>query len=176
MVIHHCLPFADERHSVKCLGSAAGVSFPSPPLPPPPAPTFLLLFPQCPRALTPLGLKETETTATQATLPYIITIQLVLNVLKPPIIRCTINFLAFLSDEQMRDEVAGTTAIVVILKNQKIYCVRIKSCVLVSLLVLNMVIHIHLSFPYLQLSMFLLFKYYKLFFLFVREMLVTLEQ
>ena len=33
----------------------------------PPAPTFLLLFPQCPRALTPLGLKKTETTATQAT-------------------------------------------------------------------------------------------------------------
>ena len=27
---------------------------------------FLLLFAQCPRALTPLGLKETETTATQA--------------------------------------------------------------------------------------------------------------
>ena len=41
MVIHHCLPFADERRSVKCLGSAAGVSFPSPPLPPPPP---LLLF------------------------------------------------------------------------------------------------------------------------------------
>ena len=67
MVIHHCLPFADERRSVKCLGSAAGVSFPSPPLPP--TPTFLLLFAQCPRAsfvLAPLGLKETETTATQA--------------------------------------------------------------------------------------------------------------
>ena len=64
MVIHHCLPFADERRSVKCLGSAAGVSFPSPPLPP--APTFLLLFAQCPRALAPLGLKEKETTATQA--------------------------------------------------------------------------------------------------------------
>ena len=64
MVIHHCLPFADERRSVKCLGSAAGVSFPSPPLPP--APTFLLLFAKCPRALAPLGLKETETTATQA--------------------------------------------------------------------------------------------------------------
>ena len=43
-----------------------GVSFPSPPLPP--APTFLLLFTQCPRALAPLGLKEKETTATQATL------------------------------------------------------------------------------------------------------------
>ena len=66
MVIHHCLPFADEQRSVKCLGSAAGVSFPSPPLPP--APTFLLLFSQCPRALAPLGLKETETTATQAIL------------------------------------------------------------------------------------------------------------
>ena len=65
MVIHHCLPFADERRSVKCLGSAAGVSFPSPPLPP--APTFLPFFSQCPRALAPLGLKETETTATQAT-------------------------------------------------------------------------------------------------------------
>ena len=53
--------------SVKCLGSAAGVSFPSPPLPPPPpAPTFLLLFAQCPRAITLLGLKETEMTATQA--------------------------------------------------------------------------------------------------------------
>ena len=64
MVIHHCLPFADERRSVKWLGSAAGVSFPSPPLPP--APTFLLFFAKCPRALTPLGLKETETTATQA--------------------------------------------------------------------------------------------------------------
>ena len=44
MVIHHCLPFADERRSVKCLGSAAGVSFPSPPLPP--APTFFAPF--CP--------------------------------------------------------------------------------------------------------------------------------
>ena len=65
MVIHHCLPFADERRSVKCLGSAAGVSFPSPPL------LFLLLFAQCPRALTPLGLKETETTATQATLLFV---------------------------------------------------------------------------------------------------------
>ena len=64
MVIHHCLPFADKRRSVKCLGSAAGVSFPSPRLSP--APTFLLFLPQCPRALTPLGLKETETTATQA--------------------------------------------------------------------------------------------------------------
>ena len=32
-----------------------------------PAPTFLLLFAQCPRALIPLGLKETETTPTQAT-------------------------------------------------------------------------------------------------------------
>ena len=29
-------------------------------------PTFLFLFAQCPRALAPLGLKETETTATQA--------------------------------------------------------------------------------------------------------------
>ena len=64
MVIHRCLPFADERRSVKCLGSAAGVSFPSPPLPP--APTILFLLAQCPRALAPLGLKETETTATQA--------------------------------------------------------------------------------------------------------------
>ena len=34
--------------------------------PPPPAPTFLLLFAQCPRTLPPLGLKEKETTATQA--------------------------------------------------------------------------------------------------------------
>ena len=32
----------------------------------PPAPTFLLLFAQCQRALAPLGLKEMETTATQA--------------------------------------------------------------------------------------------------------------
>ena len=69
MVIHHCLPFADERRSVKCLGSAADVSFPSPPLPH--APTFLLLFPQCPRALAPLGLKETETTATQAKYSFV---------------------------------------------------------------------------------------------------------
>ena len=47
--------------------------FPSPPLPPPPpTPTFLLLFAgQCPRALAPLGLKETETIATQATLPRV---------------------------------------------------------------------------------------------------------
>ena len=29
-------------------------------------PTFLLLFAQCPRALAPVGLKEKETTATQA--------------------------------------------------------------------------------------------------------------
>jgi len=28
-------------------------------------------------------------------------------------------------DEQMKDEMAGTTAIVIILKNNKIYCVRI---------------------------------------------------
>ena len=49
--------------------------FPSPPLPPPPpppTPTFLLLFAgQCPRALAPLDLKETETIATQATLPRV---------------------------------------------------------------------------------------------------------
>ena len=38
------------------------LSFPAPP----PALTFLLLFAQCPRALASLGLKETETTATQA--------------------------------------------------------------------------------------------------------------
>ena len=40
----------------------------APPAPPPPPPLllFLLLFAQCPRALAPLGLKETETTATQA--------------------------------------------------------------------------------------------------------------
>ena len=40
-----CRPQGSEAiwgRSVKCLGSAAGVSFPSPPLPP--APTFLLLF------------------------------------------------------------------------------------------------------------------------------------
>ena len=53
MVIHHWLRFADERRSVKCLGSAAGISFPSPP-PPPPLLLLLLLFAQCPRAL---GLK-----------------------------------------------------------------------------------------------------------------------
>ena len=64
MEIHYCLPFADERRSVKCLGSAAGVSFPSPPLPP--APTFFLPFAQYPRAIASLGLKEKETTATQA--------------------------------------------------------------------------------------------------------------
>ena len=66
MVIHHCLPFADEQRSVKCLGSAAGVSFPSPPLPP--LLLFCSFFAQCPRALAPLDLKETETTATQVTL------------------------------------------------------------------------------------------------------------
>ena len=44
-------------------------AFPFLPRPSPAAPTFLLLFAQCPRAsfvLAPLGLKETETTATQA--------------------------------------------------------------------------------------------------------------
>ena len=35
--------------------------------PSPPLLLFLLLFVQCPRALAPLGLKETKTTATQAT-------------------------------------------------------------------------------------------------------------
>ena len=63
MIIHHYLPFADERRSVKCLGSEAGDSFPSPPLPP--APTFSLLFLWASFALSPLGSKETETTATQ---------------------------------------------------------------------------------------------------------------
>ena len=58
MVIHHCLQFADERGSVKCLGSAAGVSFPSP---------LLLFCSFLPNALARLScLKETETTATQA--------------------------------------------------------------------------------------------------------------
>ena len=62
-------------------GRKGKVPFPSPPLPPAgegkerfpflprPSPTlllFLLLFAKCPRALDPLGLKETETTATQA--------------------------------------------------------------------------------------------------------------
>lgn len=33
--------------------------------------------------------------------------------------------LFLISDEQMKDEMAGTTAIVIILKNNKIHCVRI---------------------------------------------------
>ena len=43
--------------------------FPFLPRPSPPLLLFLLLFAQCPRALAPLGLKETETTATQARCP-----------------------------------------------------------------------------------------------------------
>ena len=41
-------------------------AFPGKEPPLPPAPTFLLLFAQCPRVITPLGLKETGMTATQA--------------------------------------------------------------------------------------------------------------
>lgn len=37
-----------------------------------------------------------------------------------------------ISDEQMKDEMAGTTAVVVILKNQKIYCVRISLVFLIN--------------------------------------------
>lgn len=45
--------------------------------------------------------------------------------------RCdfTVQFLVLIPDEQMKDEMAGTTAIVTILKNNKIYCVRISLCV-----------------------------------------------
>ena len=38
------------------------------------------------------------------------------------------------SDEQMKDEMAGTTAIVVILKNQKIYCVSQSTSVIFGIL------------------------------------------
>ena len=47
----NCLPFVDERRSVKCMGSAAGFSFPPHPLPP--VPNFLLSL--HPFARHPLG-------------------------------------------------------------------------------------------------------------------------
>lgn len=37
-----------------------------------------------------------------------------------------------LIDESMRDELAGTTAVVVLIKNNKIYCVRFDFCFLVK--------------------------------------------
>ena len=50
-------------------GRGGGAGKERKPHPSPPLLLFLLLFAQCPRALTPLGLKETETTATQAKWP-----------------------------------------------------------------------------------------------------------
>lgn len=41
-------------------------------------------------------------------------------------------YFVLISDEQMKDEMAGTTAVVVILKNQKIYCVRISLVCLIN--------------------------------------------
>ena len=61
-----------ERSHLGAFGKMSGLSgrrFLSFPAPSPPPPPLLLLFApfgQCLRALTPLGLKETETTATQA--------------------------------------------------------------------------------------------------------------
>ena len=52
--------WAKRSKNVGAGGRGGFLSFP-----PPPAPTFLLLFAQCPRALS---LKETETTATQASI------------------------------------------------------------------------------------------------------------
>ena len=49
MVMPDCLPFVDERRSVKRMGSAAGFSFPPHPLPPVP---FLALA-SCVRATSP---------------------------------------------------------------------------------------------------------------------------